>query len=166
MNNPAPISSSNDKATWATTSPLLSRDTVPVRRLLCFNAVDRSRLVARQAGTRPKTIPVNSETPTVNARTRQFMLGSISVGKKPVCRSPIAASALLPQNAKSTPTRPPNAASKMLSVKSCRIKRQRPAPTASLKLISGPRNAARASNRFATLAQAISSTSPTMINSP
>ena len=51
--------------------------------------------------------------------------------------------------------------SRMLSIRSCRTIRARPAPIARRTAISRCRDAARASSRLATLAQAISSTSPT-----
>ena len=166
MNKPAPTNNNNDSATCAMISPLLNRDTAPVVRRLCLSAVVKSWLVARHAGTKPKSTPVSSETASVKASTRQFRLRSTPLGKIPVSLSVSARSALLLQNAKSTPTAPPNAASSTLSVSSCRTRRQRPAPTASRTLISALRKAARASNRFATLAHAISSTSVTTMNSP
>ena len=135
-------------------------------RRLCLSEVAKSSLVARHAGARPNSTPVSSETASVNASTRQFRLRSTPLGKIPVSLSVNARSARLPQKAKSTPTAPPSAASSTLSVNSCRIRRQRPAPTASRTLISALRKAARASSRFATLAQAISSTSATTMNSP
>ncbi len=62
----------------------------------------------------------------------------------------------------------PNAApateSSTLSVNSCRISRPRAAPRADRRAISLLRSAARASSRFATLPQAISSTNPTAPN--
>jgi len=56
-----------------------------------------------------------------------------------------------------------NAASAKLSVSNCRINRKRPAPNAIRTANSLRRSAPRASNRLATFAHAISSTSPTII---
>ena len=67
----------------------------------------------------------------------------------------------LPHDAISRPMAPPAIASMALSVSSCRMRRRRPAPSAARIAISDCRDAARASIRFATLAQAISSTRPT-----
>jgi hypothetical protein len=49
----------------------------------------------------------------------------------------------------------------MLSMRSCRTTRQRDAPSAMRTAISRERCAERASSRFATFAQAMSSTKPT-----
>ena len=66
-----------------------------------------------------------------------------------------------PQSAIKIPAAPPASATKVLSVSNCRTSRQRPAPKAVRTAISCCRPAARASNRFATLAQAMSSTNAT-----
>ena len=55
----------------------------------------------------------------------------------------------------------PTSESTRLSTRSCRTSRQRLAPSAALTATSRSRVLARASSRFATLAQAISSTMPT-----
>ena len=60
-----------------------------------------------------------------------------------------------------TPTMPPAPASTRLSVNNCRANCPRPAPNAIRMAISFLRPAARASNKFATFAVAISNTSPT-----
>ena len=64
------------------------------------------------------------------------------------------------QWANSQPTPPPGSASSRLSVNSCPTIRRRPAPSARRMPISFTRAAARASSRFATLAQATSNTRP------
>ena len=166
MNKPAPTNNRSESATCTTISPLLKRDTTPVVRRLCLSEVAKSKLVERQAGARPNSAPVSSETVIVKTSTLHFRLRSTPVGRNLGPRSVRATSALLPQKAKSTPTAPPNAASNTLSVSSCRTRRQRPAPTASRVVISALRKADRASNRFATLAHAISSTSATTMNNP
>src|SRR5215813_5862474 len=165
MNNPAPTSNNNDSETCATINPLLKRETAPVARRLCLSEVAKSSFVARHAGASPNSTPVSNETNSVNASTRQFTLRVTLLGINPVSLSVSATSALLPHMAKSTPTTPPRPASSTLSVNNCRINRPRPAPTASRTVISALREVARASNRLATLAQAISSTSATTTNS-
>ena len=72
-----------------------------------------------------------------------------------------ATSRLVPQCAIANPTAPPSIEVKMLSVRSCRISRQRPEPIARRTPISLWRAEPRASKRLATLQQAIRSTSPT-----
>src|SRR6266542_4933297 len=147
MNNPAPTSNNNDSATCATINPLLKRETAPVVRRFCLSEVAKSSFVARHAGARPNSTPVSNETSSVNASTRQFTLSSTLPGINPVSLSVSATNALLPHKAKSTPATPPKPASSTLSVNNCRIKRQRPAPTASRTVISALREAARASNQ-------------------
>ena len=68
---------------------------------------------------------------------------------------------LTPPYPSTKPQRPPAAASIRLSTSSCRTMRQRLAPRARRSVTSRVRSAARASNRLATLAQAISRTNPT-----
>ncbi|HSE38622.1 MAG TPA: hypothetical protein VLG74_15070, partial [Blastocatellia bacterium] len=65
-----------------------------------------------------------------------------------------------PPAASKNPKAPPAIDSSVLSVSSCRIKRPRPAPSAARIAISRSRRINRARVRFATLAQAISKTSP------
>ncbi len=61
------------------------------------------------------------------------------------------------------PRRRPEGRAACPSVSSCRINRQRLAPSERRTAISFWRTAARASNRFATFAQAINSTRPTIV---
>ena len=68
-------------------------------------------------------------------------------------------SAWMPQAANSSPAAPPTVASTRLSVSSCAINRRRPAPRAVRIASSLCREAARASRRFATFAQAMRRTS-------
>ena len=71
-------------------------------------------------------------------------------------------SACVAQRASSRPHTPPSTASSVLSTSNCRMTPARPAPSASRIAISGRRAAARASNRLAVFAHAISSTTPTI----
>ena len=68
-------------------------------------------------------------------------------------------------NAAMTPTMPPIAESTRLSISSCARSLARLAPIAVRTAISFCREAARASSRFATFADAMSSTQPTAANS-
>jgi hypothetical protein len=112
-----------------------------------------------EAGARPKNSAVAAATAAVNASTRPSSRASIGIGVGP----PPARrrSARLPQNATRVPSAPPAAASTRLSMSSCCTRRTRLAPIAIRTLISRPREAARASSRFATFAQITSSTSAT-----
>jgi len=65
-----------------------------------------------------------------------------------------------PPPATGQPSRPPANDSTMLSIRSCRMMRQRPAPMATRIEISRDLPAARESSMFATLAQAIRRTKP------
>ncbi len=64
-------------------------------------------------------------------------------------------------HARATPTTHPAMESARLSARNCANKRQREAPSEARTATSFWRVVARASSRFATLAQAISSTKPT-----
>ena len=66
--------------------------------------------------------------------------------------------------ATTTPIAPPTTAIKILSVRSCRTIRQRPAPSAVRMTISRPRSAPLANKRFAKFAHAISNTRLTAAN--
>ena len=123
-----------------------------------LSAVVSSTRVAPKAGARPNSTPVRSEIAAVNPRTRVSGERS-SAG--PALWATSLAKPSVPQNARSRPAAPPNTASSRLSVSSCRMSLQRPAPMESLSAISFCRAAPGASSRLAMLAQAISSTSPT-----
>ncbi len=73
----------------------------------------------------------------------------------------VATSAWIAQRATMTPSTPPIIESARLSVRSWRISRRRPAPSAARSDISRLRETARASWRLATFAHAMSSTTPT-----
>ena len=73
----------------------------------------------------------------------------------------MAKSPLLAHQANRTPKAPPESASNKFSVSICRIRRVRPAPNDMRTAISRSRVVARASERLAMLAQAMSKTRPT-----
>ena len=73
----------------------------------------------------------------------------------------IASSACTPKYPSTSPSTPPASESSTLSVSNCPTMRLRPAPSAARIAISRRRIVARASNKFATFAHAISSTQPT-----
>ncbi len=123
-----------------------------------FSERNKLKLDACHAGAIPNRMPVSSETPSVNASTRRSMpacarRGIFSEGK--------LVSALVPQIASRSPSRPPPMASIMLSVRSWRNTRARPAPIDARMAISRWRPAARARRRFAALEHAISSRNAT-----
>ena len=91
-NNPAPTSSNNDSATCTTTKPRLSneREAALELRPLSFSVGVRSTFVARHAGARPKTIPVNNESASVKPSTRQSSCGSSARIPRRPNRSPPA----------------------------------------------------------------------------
>ncbi len=95
---------------------------------------------------------------TVNASVRPPIVTSCRRG---IVTGPQARNSPTPHQADSSPSAPPMEASNMLSLRSCRIMRDRPAPSAARRAISLPRPAERASCRLATLAHAISNTQPT-----
>ena len=78
-----------------------------------------------------------------------------------IVRGRAVVSTSIAQMPASSPSTPPSAASNVLSTSNCRAMRIPPAPSAARIAISRPRPAARISIRLATLAQAISRTTPT-----
>ena len=106
--------------------------------------------------------PVTSDRPAVNASTVPFTPTPCSRGR---LAGLSCTSASTPHTATSSPSAPPTAASSTLSVSSCRTRRARPAPSARRIAISRCRTDERASSRFATFAQAMSSTQPTAASS-
>src|SRR5258708_3724244 len=133
--------------------------TTPDRCPLSLRVKFRSAREAFNAGTSPNTIPVSSDTPSVNTNTRQS-------STTPDPSSPIrgmfpgliTSSARTPTYPSPRPSTPPARDNITLSVSNCRINAPRPAPIAARMAISRLRIVARASSRFATLAQAINST--------
>ena len=107
-------------------------------------------------------MPVTSASPAVNARTRGSSDSALlSMGKG--SGSSDATSALSVHDASARPAMPPPIDSSRLSVSSCRISRDRFAPSASLIATSRRRFVARDSIRLAMFAHAISRTMPTTI---
>ena len=156
---PAPISSMSDSAISAITSALRRRR----RGRASVTCASRSKLSrsgrdARRAGRTPNASPVRTERDKVKASTEPLMRTSALRRRISGTHGNRASS---PQTASRTPHAPPATASSTLSVKSSRISRRRPAPSAARIASSGERAAARASARLATFAAAISSTSAT-----
>src|SRR5713226_1978155 len=114
------------------------------------------------AGASPKSSPVRRETPRVKSRTRRSKVISCTRGN---CCGLAATSRRTSPHARVSPSVPPTSESSMLSVRSWRTMRRRPAPSAVRMAISRRRATARASRRLATLAQAISRTRPTTASS-
>ena len=108
-------------------------------------------------------MPVTTATSSVKTRTRQSGLTAspMSIGSGGRTRETSADK----PTASGSASAPPTSASSKLSVSSCRMRRVRAAPSAARRAISRCRPAARASIRFARLAQATTSTSPTAATS-
>ena len=157
-----PTSSTTASATSLITSmvrALFWRSPVPERPPLSLRVALRSGRELCSAGIRPNRMPVNPAARTVNASTRQST--PTSEPSRPT-RGRLAVFTLsrarIPTTPNAAPATPPASESSTLSVSSCRMMRPRPAPMAARIAISRRRPTARASSRFATLAQAISST--------
>ena len=157
---PVPIRSTNARATSDTTKALrrrLRRRPSAPRSPSLRDSV-RWILEAWNAGANPKINPVATEAMTVKINTDSSMRMSPALGK---LSGTINLSRLIPQVATRTPSAPPAKASARLSVTSWRMRRRRVAPKAERIATSRCREVARASKRFATLAQPISSTKAT-----
>ena len=105
-------------------------------------------------------MPVTTASRSVNRPTRRSG-AALSVRTASVNGS-ARMSASPTQYASCKPTRPPATESSTLSTRCSRTSRPRPAPSARRTAVSFWRDDARVSSRLATLAHAISSTSPTM----
>ena len=158
-NRPAATMSTSDSATCRTTStlPRPSRPSPTTPRPCALSASFGCTRVPRSAGAIPNSTAVATATPAVNPSTRQSSERSRNTVLVDVdsCRT----SRRLPHCAKTSPSSAPTPDSSRLSVSSCRAIRIRDAPSATRTLSSWRRAVARASSRFAMLAQAMSSTS-------
>jgi len=103
-------------------------------------------------------MPLANKIRHVNASTRPSMAISSRRGR---LLGPSSDSNFTPHFAKSRPNAPPITARSRLSVSNCPISRARLAPSAVRIAISRSRTVARASNRLATFADAMSSTNAT-----
>ncbi len=135
------------------------------RRALCVRPADlsvftRSVFPACNAGTSPNAsaLPIaanrlNSRHAVIELDARERWAESLGIWIP--CRN------RMPRYPNPKPSTPPRSDSARLSIRSWRIRRARPAPMANRIAISRERDRDRASIRLATLAHAISSTSPT-----
>ena len=161
ISNPPPVSSASASATSATTSPRRTRcplrSAAPVRppslSVLCKFARHDCN-----AGTIPNASPVTTAMPSVNATTVPSIASSFTRGRFVGLK---ATSARTVHHASSSPIAPPTSDNNRLSVSNCRMRSHGRAPSAVRIATSFCRAAARASSRFATLAQAIRRTKPT-----
>ena len=165
MSSPAPTSNTIEIAISPTTRRLRRRrreppsPPSPCAFLPPALSVElRSTRAARTAGARPKRMPVRIDTANVNARTRPSRPIASSRGMLPGLIARIAPRA---SAATSSPATPPMRPSSAVSVRSWRTSRCQRAPSATRTAISFWRAVARVSNRFATLAHAMSRTSVT-----
>ena len=159
---PAPASRKSETATCAPTSSERSRTAgaPEVPWAPSFRASATSTLLARSAGTSAKSIVVVTVSAMENASTARSMRTSFSSRTRGGAAASRTSS---PQAARTTPMAIPASAITRPSVRSCRTSRERDAPIAARRANSRCRAADRASNRLATLAQAMSSTSATRI---
>ena len=154
-NSPAPTSRTTESAACATvsTSRNPARCEPPSRTPDLRSAVTSGRL-ACSAGASPTIRPVASATIADSARTCPSTgddVHSTSGKRTPRTSWPVP-------YATTRPASPPAAASRTLSVSSRRMRRPRAAPSVRRTATSRRRRTDRASNRFTTLAQAISRT--------
>src|ERR1022692_392258 len=124
-----------------------------------FKASFRSRRVACQAGAHPNKTPASIVVARVKSRTGKFRRTSASERSMP--RGIIAMIVFSRAHAKPRPNTPPEAAKAKLSIRNWTKIRPREAPTDARTATSFCRVAPRASNRLATLTQAIKRTKPT-----
>ena len=103
------------------------------------------------------------DSPAAKPRTTQFTPRPPMVRRvlKAVCAGTALANSGSPQTARKTPSAPPQMESTRLSTRNCLTRRARVAPSAERMAISRWRRTAWLSSRFATLAQAMSSTKTT-----
>ena len=104
-------------------------------------------------------IPVSRHTAAKNANTRPSIVNRIQYGLPTSCVT--ASNHRTPKTASPKPSAPLRLARRTLSTRSCRTIRQRVAPSDTRTPTSRARAAERASSRFATFAQAMSSTNAT-----
>ena len=160
ISSPAPISSIVASASSLAARPLRRRARPPlsVPRAVSLSASFRFTLDACNAGAIPKNTPAATVSPMANKRT-DWSTGTRGTGSRfGGSRRLIAAIA---RSDTKMPIAPPMIESARLSVSSCRNTCARAAPMAVRTAISFCRATARASNRLAMLAQAISSTKRT-----
>ena len=125
-----------------------------------FSAVTTSAFDPCSAGASPNTNAATSDSPVVKAITRPSSASVTVIGNGR--EGSQATSTDVVARASSKPAPPATRNSVIVSVRSCRIKRARPAPMASRTAISLRRAAPRASRMLATLAHATTNTSDTI----
>ena len=161
MSSPAATTSRIARLVSATTMPFLRRSyrsEAPDPLVPTFSAPTISARDAAAAGARPNARLVMSDVSTANVSTVESTPTSPRRGTSPGLKATNAATST---HATPMPPTPPSAPSIKLSVRSCRTIRPRPAPIADRRANSRPRSLAPTNRRFATLAQAISSSRPT-----
>jgi hypothetical protein len=159
VNRPAATSSAIDSAICAVASDVLNRAAARAPEGWPdwpFMMLWRSGRLLCSAGKIPKSRPVAMVTAAAKSRTVvSSRTGIVAAGSG----GNMAAMPRSVQLATTRPAIPPKSASKTDSVRSCAMSLHRLAPIDRRMAISPARAAARASSRFAMLAQAMSSTS-------
>ena len=164
MRSPAATSSMTARVSSATTSSWRGRCRRPHGASPAeapwpsFSSLCRSCRAARSAGARPKIAADRIDSVSVNSSTPPLIRISCRRGTLWLPRACIHPS---PQYANSRPSAPPPSPRRTLSVSSWRTMRPRLAPSAARIASSFCRLTPRDSSRFATLAQAMSSTQAT-----
>ncbi len=159
-NRPAPTTRTMPRATWPTTNAFRSRRRPDELRESSLSAETTPAFDAWRAGTRPDSTPATSVSAAVNAITRpsnrrDTLTGSGNAGSRATRSDDIPWPS-------SSPAAPPRRNSTIVSVRSCRTSRMRPAPTASRTAISRRRALARANRMPAMFAHAMTSTRDTI----
>ncbi len=149
------------RAISPTTRPRRSRvrpAPAPPPRPPSVSAPRRSDRAACTAGARPNSTPAPRAMAPVNPTTLRSRPISSTRGNH---AGMMDTRPRIPHTVSTSPATPAMAARTRLSIRSWRLIRSRPAPSAERTAISRPRSAARASSRFATFAHAISRTNST-----
>ena len=158
--SPEPISSTNDSATSAATTPPRNSFAPPRPgvRPAARNTSPRSGRDARNAGTTPNSSADTTAHTIVNARTNG---SSDTVSSRGKFVGASATRSRMPSCARAKPSTAPPVASKRLSANICLTSRQGEPPNAARTASSRSRTEVRTSSRLATFAHAISSTKTT-----
>ena len=162
--SPAPTTSVTLSATCATRNACLSLDRLENPCASTFSAPAGCAADVCNAGASPEASAARSDIPVVKAITRLSSVSDSTIGNGSA-DSQLRSSEVTPR-ARTNPAAPPIAKSSVVSVRSCRTSRPRPAPSDNRTAISRRLAAPRASRMPETLAHATRSTKDTIpINS-
>ena len=153
--NPDPASSTNERATSATTTSFRNKPPLasPSFRLLPRSTFITSGRAARHADAMPKMAAASRPATAVNASTAESIR---MVSRRGRFAGAMTSNSWIPNQASARPAVAPMAASRNASASICRARCHQVAPIAARTASSRSRREARTSRRLATLAQAIS----------